>query len=82
LNEREKFIDMAESQLIRAVQNGNLTASIYVTKALGRQRGYNEYGRGEPSGPGGIPIEPPNITIHFVPASAVVSEIEKEGEIK
>jgi hypothetical protein len=39
-DEREKFVDADESQLIRAVQDGNLTAIIFTLKTLGRQRGF------------------------------------------
>jgi hypothetical protein len=65
-DERSKFIDLAESRLVAAVQNGNLTAVLFTLKTLGRPRGFNEHPRDDFSGPGGIPIEPPSITIHFV----------------
>jgi hypothetical protein len=39
---REGIIDMAEGQLVSAVQNGNLTAVIFTLKTIGRERGYSE----------------------------------------
>lgn len=51
---RESTVDLAENVLLTALKDGNLTAAIYITKTLGRSRGYSE--RTEISGPEGGPI--------------------------
>jgi hypothetical protein len=38
----EENIDHAESQLQRAIRNGNLTAIIFYLKTFGRRRGYSQ----------------------------------------
>jgi len=40
---REGFIDLAESQLNRAVRNGSIPAIIFVLKTIGRHRGYGDH---------------------------------------
>ena len=43
LNEaRESSIDLAESELIKAIEAGNLTANIFFLKTRGKSRGYSE----------------------------------------
>jgi hypothetical protein len=39
---REDLIDLAESQIIKAVAAGNLTACIFVVKTQGKARGWSE----------------------------------------
>lgn len=39
---RESLIDLAESKLVQAVRDGDLTAIIYTLKSQGRSRGWNE----------------------------------------
>ena len=43
---RESSVDLAESKLIEAIKNGNLTAIIFFLKTQGKSRGYTE--RSEP----------------------------------
>ena len=43
---RESSVDLAESKLIEAIKNGNLTAIIFFLKTQGKSRGYVE--RSEP----------------------------------
>ncbi len=38
----ESAVDLAESKLIEAIENGNLTAIIYFLKTQGKSRGYVE----------------------------------------
>ena len=51
---RESSVDLAESKLIEAIKDGNLTAIIFFLKTQGKSRGYserNEFGHptdGEP----------------------------------
>jgi hypothetical protein len=42
LAERERIVDMAEAEIIRAVQEGDRDAAWKVLKTLGRDRGYGE----------------------------------------
>ena len=39
---RESTMDLAESKLIEAIKNGNLTAIIFFLKTQGKSRGYTE----------------------------------------
>lgn len=39
---QEQSLDMAEGQLIKAIQKGNITAIIFYLKTKGKQRGYTE----------------------------------------
>ena len=39
---RESNIDFVESRLMKAIQDGNVTAMIFFLKTVGRGRGYNE----------------------------------------
>ena len=39
---RESSVDLAESKLIEAIKNGNLTAIIFFLKTQGKSRGYTE----------------------------------------
>lgn len=39
---REEIIDLAESQLLKLIKRGNITAIIFLLKTLGRSRGYAE----------------------------------------
>ena len=39
---RESSVDLAESKLIEAIKNGNLTAIIFFLKTQGKSRGYVE----------------------------------------
>jgi hypothetical protein len=41
---REETLDLAESQLIKKVKDGNMTAIIFYLKTQGKQRGYVEKG--------------------------------------
>jgi NADH:ubiquinone oxidoreductase subunit E len=41
-DERQIWIDMAESELIKAVKKGNITAIMFFLKTVGRNRGYVE----------------------------------------
>ena len=41
-DEREKWIDLAEGQLIRAVNKGSIPAIMFFLKTVGRNRGYVE----------------------------------------
>ncbi len=52
---RENTLDLAESQLLKALGDGNLTAVIFFLKCRGKQRGYVE--RAELTGANGGPIE-------------------------
>jgi ribosomal protein L18 len=58
---RESTVDLAEDVLLTALKDNNLTAAIYITKTLGRARGYSE--RNEITGAQGGPIE--NVTIEL-----------------
>ena len=40
--ERDKWIDMAEGQLMKAVQKGSIPAIMFFLKTVGRNRGYVE----------------------------------------
>ena len=51
---REGTLDLAESQLLKAMGDGNLTACIFFLKCKGKHRGYVE--RQEMTGPGGTPL--------------------------
>lgn len=53
-DERNSLVDMAEIQLIKAVQEGNFKAVREVLRTLGKNRGYVE--RMEHSGNDGGPI--------------------------
>jgi len=53
-HQREKRIDIAEGQLWRLVQEGNLGAVIFFLKTQGKSRGFTE--RHEIAGPDGGPI--------------------------
>jgi hypothetical protein len=68
--ERARFVDLAESRLIAAVESGNLTATIFTLKCLGKSRGFVESSAPSASTPGGIPLEPPSITIRFISGKA------------
>ena len=39
---RESNIDYVESQVMKAIRDGNVTAMIFFLKTVGRDRGYNE----------------------------------------
>ena len=41
---REDALDLAESKLMEAIRNGNLTAIIFFLKTRGKSRGYSERG--------------------------------------
>lgn len=41
-NEREKLLDMAESVVFKAIENGDIQTAKWVLATLGRDRGYNE----------------------------------------
>lgn len=41
-DEREKFIDLAESRLVQHVRKGSLPAIMFALKTVGRSRGYVE----------------------------------------
>jgi hypothetical protein len=51
---RNEMIDLAEAGLRRAVKKGDVTAMIWVTKTIGKGRGYTE--RQELTGPDGEPL--------------------------
>jgi hypothetical protein len=51
----ETVLDFAESKLYEQVNEGNITAIIYLLKTKGKSRGYVE--RSELSGPNGGPVE-------------------------
>ena len=56
---REDALDLAESKLMEAIRNGNLTAIIFFLKTRGKSRGYSERGdlvraTGDRTGPGYI----------------------------
>ncbi len=51
--EAEK-LDLAESQLLTAIREGNMTGVIFYLKTKGKHRGYSE--RTELTGPGGAPL--------------------------
>lgn len=56
LNEiQDSMVDLAESKLLLALRNGNMTAIIFYLKCKGKARGYVE--RGEITGPGGGPVD-------------------------
>jgi len=40
---REAMVDFAESQLIKQIRNGNMTAIIFYLKTMGKGRGYVEH---------------------------------------
>jgi predicted transcriptional regulator len=44
INAREETLDLAESQLLKKVKEGNMTAIIFYLKTQGKQRGYVEKG--------------------------------------
>lgn len=54
---RGELVDMAESGLKKKVLDGDTTAMIWVTKTLGRGRGYVERTEHEISGRNGAPIQ-------------------------
>ena len=54
-HQREKRLDIAEGQLWRLVQDGNLGAIIFFLKTQGRGRGFTE--RHEVTGADGKPLE-------------------------
>lgn len=54
IDARERMVDRAENVLANQLDEGNLTAAIYVTKTLGKNRGYSE--RHEHTGPNSGPI--------------------------
>lgn len=51
---RCKYLDLAESQLIKAIKEGNLSAIIFYLKCQGKKRGYVE--RAEVTGAEGAPV--------------------------
>ena len=51
---RNEMVDLAEAGLRKAVRKGDVTAMIWVTKTLGKGRGYTE--RQELTGPDGEPL--------------------------
>ena len=51
---RDDFVDLAQSQLVTGVKDGNMTAVIFTLKTLGKHLGYSE--RHEVSGPDGGPV--------------------------
>jgi len=67
---REQTIDIAEAQLFRKIQEGNMTAIIFYLKCMAKYRGYNE--RLEVTGANGGPIATVNghmaipTTVEFV----------------
>jgi transcriptional regulator with XRE-family HTH domain len=50
----EHVLDIAEGQLFKHIQEGNLTAIIFTLKTKGKERGYSE--RQEITGPNGGPV--------------------------
>ncbi len=52
---REGFVDRAENTLVRAVEAGDMQASIYALRTVGRARGYGD--RQEITGADGGPLE-------------------------
>lgn len=50
----EQHLDLAETKLIRAILDGNLTGIIFYLKTKGKLRGYTE--RAEITGPNGVPL--------------------------
>ena len=51
----ERHLDMAESKLLKAIQEGNLGAIIFYLKTKGKHRGYSE--RYQVEGPDGGPVQ-------------------------
>jgi len=51
----EVNVDLAESKLLTAIKDGNMTAVIFYLKTKGKARGYVE--RQEQTGPAGGPVE-------------------------
>ena len=51
----EQIVDLAESKLVDAINNGNLTAIMFYLKTKGKHRGYSE--RHEVGGNDGGPVE-------------------------
>jgi len=52
---KEGMLDLAESKLFHAINNGNMTAIIFFLKTKGKERGYVE--RSEHTGENGLPIQ-------------------------
>lgn len=54
IDARERMVDRAENVLANQLDEGSLVAAIYITKTLGKKRGYSE--RHEHTGPNSGPI--------------------------
>lgn len=76
--ERGEMVDIAEAGLKKQVLEGNVTAMIWVTKTLGKNRGYVE--RSEISGPEGAPIQVQSFNFHAAAASIAPAAIEAGPE--
>lgn len=57
--ERESIIDLAESQLVRAVNDGEMRAILFTLETLGRNRGWTK--RQEITGADGVPLLSPEV---------------------
>ncbi len=57
---RDATLDLAETQLVRALNDGNLTAVIFYLKTKGKERGFTE--RAEITGASGAAIEVIDVT--------------------
>lgn len=55
LEERDKIVDLAESKLISAIEDGEVKAIIFALETLGKRRGYVK--RTETTGVDGAPVE-------------------------
>jgi hypothetical protein len=61
----EANLDLAESQLIKAIENGSLSAIVFYLKTKGRRRGYAE--RRDVTGKDGETLSLAEVTIFALP---------------
>jgi len=79
----EKHLDLAESKLMRRVQEGDLTAIIFLLKCKGKKRGYIDKlieGTGLASQPVQINITPAHEVKVEERGGAKVGEVEKQSK--
>lgn len=73
---RESYIDNAERTIVKAVNDGDVTAAIFTLKTLGKNRGYTE--RNEVTGAGGKDLFPAN----EMTREEIMAEIERIRSIR